>query len=146
MEHTNASVLALFIADATTKKTIAVDEILCDCHGIKGDKHYGKNPDRSVLLTSTYAYELAKNENIQMQYGMLGENILVDFDLKNLKPGDRLRLGKVVVEVAQNCTLCNHLAQIDKKLPKLLRTDRGIFTRVITGGRLHPQDEVSLIA
>ena len=144
MQQSRHKVLSLFIAQTTEPKTLSCDSLTCDEGGVIGDKHHGKDPLRSVLITSAYAYTLAETHGIEMVYGSLGENILTDFDLRSLKPGDRLRMGEVVFEVAQNCTLCNHLSQIDRKLPKLLREDRGIFARVVREGTLRQGDPVSL--
>jgi MOSC domain-containing protein YiiM len=143
LQNRNAKVIALFIAD-TQSNSIGKAVITCDPQGIREDKHYGKDPARSVLVTSTYAYQLASDQGIGIPHGALGENILTDFDLKTVGPGERLQLGEVVLEIVQNCTLCNHLSKIDRKLPKLLRDDRGVFAKVVQGGTLHNGDAVSL--
>lgn len=145
MQNSTSKVLALHIADADQSIMISKDFIICDIEGIVGDKHYGKDSSRSVLVTSTYAYQLAIDQDIEMDHGALGENILIDFDLRTLGPGSRLQIGDIVLEVVQNCTLCNHLSKIDRKLPKLLKDDRGVFAKVIKGGKLHLDDEVCLL-
>ncbi len=145
MQNQTSKVLALYIADADQSAMISKDFVQCRLDGIEGDKHYAKDPARSVLITSTYAYMLAKKQGIDVSYGALGENILIDFDLRPFGPGTRLQMGDVILEIAQNCTLCNHLSKIDRKLPKLLRNDRGVFARVVQEGRIHTGDEVSLV-
>lgn len=144
MPHTIARILSLFItnhnADTLPKSSLKMDE-----KGILEDKHYDREIDRSVLITSTKAYTMAKKEDISMEYGSLGENIVIDYNLHLLSPGDRLKMGETVLEIVQNCTLCNHLSKIDKKLPKLLCQDRGVFAKVIKGGILHQNDEVYLL-
>jgi MOSC domain-containing protein YiiM len=144
LSKSTATVLSLFITDAE-KSTQACDMLDMDNQGIVGDKHYGKDPNRTVLITSVKAYDILKQNGISASHGSLGENLVVDFDLDALKPGDQLQIGEVVVEIAQNCTLCNHLSAIDKRVPKLLRHDRGIFAKVVQGGRLHLNDEVRVI-
>ena len=145
MSQVIANVLALFMTDLH-KQTISCKKIILEKEGIIGDKHYGKELSRSVLITSTYAYDLLLQEKINASFGALGENIVIDYDLHRLKPGDKLVLGEVILEIAQNCTLCNHLSKIDKRVPKLLRDDRGIFARVVKGGELHLHDEVRLFS
>ncbi len=145
MQAYTSKVLALFIADPDHPQNLPRDMLQLDPDGIIGDKHYAKEPSRSVLVTSRYAYDLAKREGIDIMHGQLGENILIDYDLRDLKPGDRLQMGETVLEIAQNCTLCNHLSKIDKRVPKLLRHDRGVFARVVRGGSLRRYDEVSLL-
>ena len=144
MSQVIANVLALFITNLQ-KQTISSKKIVLEEQGIVGDKHYGKEPSRTVLITSTYAYDLLLHENINAHFGALGENIVIDYDLHQLNPGDKIALGEVVLKIAQNCTLCNHLSKIDKRVPKLLRNDRGIFAQVVKGGELHLDDEVRLV-
>ncbi len=144
MSPCNAKVLSLFRSDAD-KVVHTCDSLLLDEGGIVGDRHYGQDPDRTVLITSVKAYDILKAEHIETQHGSLGENMVIDLDLHTLKPGDRLKIGEVVIEIAQNCTLCNHLSAIDRRVPKLLRHDRGVFAKVVRGGRLHRNDEVCVV-
>ncbi len=144
MPHAIADILALFITDKDAK-THTKPFLQLDEKGIVGDKHYNKNRNRSVLITSVKAYRMAEERAIVMSYGSLGENIVIDYDLHLLKPGDQLKVGEVVLEIVQNCTLCNHLSKIDKSLPKLLCNDRGIFAKVVKGGILRQKDTVHLL-
>ena len=142
MSRPIAEILALFITD-TQKNLIRCNRLTLDEKGVIGDKHYDTSPrTRSVLITSTKAYDLLHNEGIEASFGSLGENIVIDYDLHQLNPGDRLQAGDAIVEITQNCTLCNHLASIDKRVPRLLRHDRGIFAKVVKSGTLRPGDVV----
>jgi len=117
-----------------------------DTNGIKGDKHYGKNIERSILITSVTSYQLAdKTLGIAMPYGYLGENLLISYNPYHLKPGKQLKIGEVVLEITQNCTLCNHLAVLDKRIPELLKDNRGIFAKVVTNGFVKQDDPVFLV-
>jgi len=126
-------VLELFITKDNKDKTrerpqsIKVDKL-----GIEGDKFHGKNIQRAILLTSVDSYNLSKKNEIDIAPGTLGENILVDINPYHLLPGNHLLIGDVVLEITQNCTLCKGLSTINSKLPKLLKNDRGIFTKVIS--------------
>ena len=131
-------VLNLFIS----KKK--VDEVLLDKSGVIGDKFYGKDQNRSVLLISQYSYDLAKKEGIVPPLGSLGENLLVSFNPYNLKLGTKIYIGSAVLEISQNCTLCNSLSKVDAKLPKLLKNDRGIFAKVVKGGVIKENDKIFL--
>jgi MOSC domain-containing protein YiiM len=51
----------------------------------------------------------------------------------------------VVVEVTQNCTICNHLSSIDKRLHSLLKDDRGIFVKVVEEGFIEKGDKLYLL-
>ena len=122
-----------------------LDNCDVDNGGIIGDKHYAKNLERSILLTSIYSYNLAKDKNIDIDIGSLGENILIDYNPYHLKAKDKIYIGDVIVEVTQKCTMCEHLTCIDKKLPKLLRDDRGIFVKVIQKGSIKVGDSIYLV-
>jgi MOSC domain-containing protein YiiM len=108
------------------------------------DKFYNKNPNRSVLISSLDSYTITKKFNIDMPFGYLGENILLDYNPHKLKIGTHLKIGDVILEITQNCTICNHLAIIDKSIPELLKNDRGVFAKVIKGGDIKEEDDVCL--
>jgi len=120
------------------------DNLELDENGVCSDKFYGKNPNRAILLTSNDSYLLAKENNIEAEYGSLGENILMDINPYSLKVGDRLSIGEVELEITHNCTICNSLAKVDPKLPKLLEHDRGVFAKTIKNGTIKKGDIVTL--
>ncbi len=127
-------VLKLFITKNDTNKTRVIrEQINADENGIIHDKFYNKNNLRAILITSTQSYDMAFNENINLPEGTLGENILIDINPYHLCAGERLTIGNTTLEITQNCTLCKGLTTINSKLPKLLKNDRGIFAKVISG-------------
>lgn len=131
----------LYISKEDIKDRLSQSEIVVDEEGVFIDKFYGKNIDRSILLTSIEAYEMAEKNHLgKISYGKLGENILVDFSLNKLKEGDRIQLGKVILEITRKCTLCDHLSEIHEDLPELLKDHRGVFAKVIEGGIIQNED------
>lgn len=138
-------VLELFISVKGDSKRISKRVIELDEDGIFGDKFYAKDRERSVLLTTVESYEMALANNIEMPYGSLGENILIDYNPYDLPLGIKIQMGEVIFEIAQNCTICNHLSSIDKSLPKLLRDDRGIFIKVLKAGSIEKGDKLYLL-
>lgn len=127
-------VLQLFITKDNSEKTrLSPQSITLDDQGILEDKFYSKDLMRSVLITSTYSYDLAKEKGIEISYGVLGENILIDINPYDLLPGQQLKIGDTTFEITQNCTLCKGLSSVDSKLPKVLKNDRGIFAKVVSG-------------
>jgi len=139
------NVVALFISRSGVSGRIPVPMIQVDPKGVCSDKFYDKNIQRSVLLTSTDSYALAQKEGIAMDYGLLGENILMDYNPYLLDAGTRLRIGTAVLEISQYCTMCDHLTAIDPILPQLLCNDRGIFAKVIEAGEIKKGDAIYLI-
>jgi len=122
-----------------------IDAFDLDSQGIVDDKHYNKDVDRSVLITSLESYALANHHDIDLAYGFLGENILIDYNPYHLSAGTRLKIGKVTFEISQPCTLCKSLTKIDSKLPKLLKNDRGIFAKVMESGSIKEGDDIYLL-
>ncbi|MEA2073920.1 MAG: MOSC domain-containing protein [Campylobacterota bacterium] len=114
-----------------TRKTM--QKISVDPAGIINDKFYDKNPMRSILLTSQDSYDLSQKNGIDLEAGVLGENILIDINPYSLVNGDRITIGNTELEITQPCTLCKGLTTVNSKLPKLLKNDRGIFAKVIKG-------------
>lgn len=143
LEKNIANVIKLFISRTEEPKRQNREELYLDEKGIHNDKFYNKDIIRSVLLSSIHSYELAEDNGIHMEYGSLGENILIDYNVYNLSMGTQLKIGEVIVEITQNCTICNYLSIIDKSLPKLLRNDRGIFVKVIQSGVIKEGDSLS---
>jgi MOSC domain-containing protein YiiM len=138
-------VLQLFITKDNAQKTkLSPKSITLTSEGIVGDKFYAKDPQRAILITTTQSYKMAQEQGIEMPYGTLGENILIDINPYHLQAGEQLQIGECTLEITQNCTLCKGLSTINSKLPKLLKDDRGIFAKVIKGNSLHVNDRVSL--
>ena len=120
-------------------------ELLLDTKGIIKDKHYSKNIEGSVLITSLDSYALAKSHGIDVPSGALGENLLTDYNPYHLPAGSRLKIGIVTLEISQHCTLCKSLTKVDGKLPKLLKDDRGIFAKVLEPGTIREGDDIYLL-
>ena len=137
------NIISLFYS--TDSGRTSTSELLFDSKGIVKDKHYDQNIDRSVLITTSESYELAKNAGIDVSYGSLGENILIDYNPYHLTMKARLKIGDVVLEISQHCTLCKSLTKVNSKLPKLLKDDRGIFARVIKSGKIKEGDNIYLL-
>ncbi len=137
------SVSSLFYSPLTGRT--AISELLFDIKGIIEDKHYDKNIERSVLISSLDSYKLVESNGIDISHGALGENLLLDYNPYYLKSGSKLKIGNVVLEISQHCTLCKSLTKVDTKLPKLLKNDRGIFAKVVESGNIKEGDDIYLL-
>ena len=138
-------VLKLFISIKGLDKRVEKKLLEVDKNGVLEDKFYGKTLQRSILLSSDDSYLLTKENGISLNYGELGENILMDFNPYSLDVGARLQIGEVILEITQDCPICNHLSKIDKKLPKLLKEDRGIFAKAIKEGIIYENDAIFML-
>ncbi len=139
------SVISLFISKETYIGRLPVNKLIVDKKGVLDDKFYNKDIQRSVLLTSKDSYLLAQKEGIHMDHGVLGENILMDYNPYLLHAGTQLQIGTAILEISQYCTMCDHLKAIDPILPQLLSNDRGIFSKVIEEGQIQKGDSIYLI-
>lgn len=133
-------VLALFVSIDNEKKRVSKETLELDEMGVIEDKFYAKSTNRLILITSATAYVLAKSNGVELVHGSLGENILIDQNINHLSVGDRLRIGDAVLEITQNCTLCNGLSLLDPKLPEVLKNDRGLFAKAIVSGTIKKDD------
>lgn len=138
-------ILQLFIAEPGSKGRKTCQELILDEGGVLGDKFHGKKIDRSVLVTGPVAYRMAEEEGIGLDPGDLGENILLDLDTRQLTPGDRLVTEEVILEVSRRCPICEHLAVYDPRLPRLVKETRGVYLRVIRGGKLRKGTPMRLL-
>lgn len=121
------------------------DEITLQSEGVCDDKFFAKGVDRSVLLASIDSYTLAKTKGVDIKYGSLGENILMDINPYTLDVGDKIKIGEIELEITQYCTICNSLAKVDPKLPSILKCDRGIFAKTLKSGIIRKGDIVTIL-
>ena len=143
MKKNSGRVLALYITkDDANKTRLSKQSIKVDANGVEEDKFYAKDLQRTILITTQESYALAEANNIAIDNGVLGENILIDINPYSLLPGQKLTIGDVELEITQNCTLCKGLTSVHSKLPKLLKNDRGIFAKVCNKATVSVGDTV----
>ncbi len=138
-------VLELFVSKKETSQRYKKETLEFDTNGVVEDKFYGKNQLRSVLLTSIDSYNLTKQHNIDIEYGTLGENVLMDFNPYKLGIGTQLQISNVILEISQECTICSHLSSVNEQLPILLKKDRGIFVKVVQNGTINNNDDIFIV-
>ncbi len=112
--------------------------------GIENDRFAGSNVDRSVMIVGMRAYDIAKKHGIELVHGSLGENILLDFDPHDYIDGTIFKIGDAHIQITEACSLCNHLSVFDKRLPSLVLNHRGLYCKVIKGGRVTDNSIVQL--
>src|SRR2546421_13105555 len=89
--------------------------------GVAGDwqrnRKYHGGPDRAVCLFSKELYDWLREEEIDLQWGSVGENFTTSgIDLRQLNRGDRLRVGGCVVELTKVRVPCRNLNRWDDRL------------------------------
>jgi MOSC domain-containing protein YiiM len=103
-------------------------------YGIENDKFAGKKLDQTVMIVGIQSYEIANQNDIELEFGTLGENILLDFDPHIFEVGKQLFIEDSIIEITQVCAVCNHLSVFDKNLPLLLKSHRGLYCKIIKNG------------
>ncbi len=109
---------------------------LIEGYGIKDDKFAGDDLDKSVMIVGQNSYDIAKANDIDLEYGSYGENILLDFDPHELEIGTKLHIGDSTIEITERCTICDHLSVFGAKLPKLIKKHRGIYCKILKNGKI----------
>jgi MOSC domain-containing protein YiiM len=102
--------------------------------GIENDKFAGKKLDQTVMIVGIKSYEIALKNGIKLEYGSLGENILLDFDPHDFEVNQKLQIGNSIIQITQICTVCNHLSVFGKELPFLLKNYRGLYCKILKDG------------
>jgi MOSC domain-containing protein YiiM len=148
---------------------LQVDAIqLIENRGIEGDYHAGKlvrhrylakkDPNqpnlRQVLLVDTSMLAEIANQGIQLEAGMLGENIVVDdIALMTLPIGTRLEIAEALLELTEVRNPCYQLNEMHTRLLETVKSEQagvrhnaGMLARILRGGWVRPGDCVSVRA
>jgi MOSC domain-containing protein YiiM len=133
-----------------------IEEGLVGTLGIAGDGHVDKEhhggPDRALCLYSIERIRVLKAEGHPVGPGTMGENVTLEgLDTARLRPGDRLSLGEIEVEVTSYTTPCKKIRAsfIDGGFSRVLQDrhpgDSRLYARVLRGGSIKRGDPVTLL-
>jgi len=137
-------------------------------HGVEGDYHAGafirhrwmakQNPSqpnhRQLLLTDTGIYAFLAEKDIHLEYGQLGENIVLDgVDVMALKIGTVVAIGDARLEVTEIRRPCYQLNEMHPHLEDTVMPDKndpatwnaGVMAVAAQGGVLQPGDPVQVL-
>ena len=95
----------------------SVDRVEVDFSGVVGDvqanrKHHGR-PFQALSLWSREVIEALNAEGHSLHPGAAGENITVSgIDWSLVRPGTRVRVGGVVIDISSYATPCRQLAHL----------------------------------
>ncbi len=144
----NARVTAICLSRARGEKKTAVPRAeLRANHGIVGDAHAG-DWHRQVSLLAAESIARMRAVLPTLADGDFAENIVTEgIDLRELRVGDRLRLGDgILLEVTQIGKECHHGCAIRRQVGDCIMPREGLFCRVLRGGALVPGDPVTALA
>ena len=142
------------LADGSRERLTEAE--LCTEHGLVGDgwtRRRPRDPEAQIAVMRHAVAELIGNGQ---PLGLSGDNLYVDLDISadNLPPGTRLRVGEALVEVTpkpHNGCAKFHARFGDDALrfvqaPATRHLNlRGIFWRVVEGGRLQVGAEILVL-
>lgn len=116
--------------------------LLLEEPGIEGDAHAGFM-HRQVSLIAVEDIRTMMEKLPDLVPGSFAENLTTEgFDLSALKIGDRLKVGETILEVSQIGKECHTKCEVFRKTGDCIMPKKGIFTRVIKGGKVKTGDTV----
>lgn len=125
------------------KKNIEACEV--SPHGLKGDAHRG-DWHRQVSLLAEESIEKMRNLRISLDYGIFAENITTrGIELTKLPIGTQLKINNVILEVTQIGKECHQGCAVQELVGKCIMPLEGIFTKVITPGRIRVGDKIIIL-
>ncbi len=140
-------VVAVCISEkkGTQKEDVGEVRLVKD-HGIERDAHAGPG-HRQVSLLAHESANVMKEKGLDIESGDFGENIVTEgLDLKRLKPGRRLKVGKnALLEITQIGKECHDRCAIYYKAGDCIMPREGIFATVQDGGVVRVGDEVEIL-
>jgi len=145
MPQAEGKIVALSVSDSkgVPKKNVPEVELLRD-HGIAGDAHAGPW-HRQVSLLALESIEKMRCKGADVGPGAFAENITTQcLDLTSLQIGDRVVIGDSELEVTQIGKECHNRCAIFEAVGDCVMPREGIFTRVVTGGRVRVGDAASI--
>ena len=122
-------------------KEVEAAEAIAD-KGFKGCIHGRPGSKRQVSLT-----DLETLEKLGVSPGAVKENITTrGLDFQRLQPGQQLRIGAALLEIALPCHPCSRMDEIRQGLQEELRGQRGWLCRVVEGGTIRSGDRIEVLA
>lgn len=127
----------------TEKKPVSSIHII-ENYGLENDAHAGKW-HRQVSLLPFEEREEFKKRGAEVEDGAFGENLLISgIDFKQLTIGSHVHIGDVDLEVTQKGKSCHSHCRIYHQVGECIMPRLGIFARVIHGGTIQCDDEVTI--
>ena len=147
MAHPTGKLIGLYVgAQKGAGKTATESAELVAGHGLRGDCHAGRDPDRQISLFAGEVLRELEAEGIDVTTEGLSANLVTEgLDLNFLGPGARLRIGAAVIEIAAARKPCGSLTKLDRRLPKRLYGHCGWLGRIIEGGIVRAGEEVEVL-
>lgn len=124
-----------------------VESVRVDQLGLEGDRHrmpFHGGADRAVCLLTVEEVRALEADGVRVEGpGAFGENLLIEgVDPGSMRPGDRLVIEEVELELHDVRAPCRTLTPLDARFPALMLGRSGFMARVLRGGVLRPGQAV----
>jgi len=136
-------VLAVCISEKKgTEKKDVHEALFIEKFGIEGDAHAG-NWHRQVSLLSFEKIDAFRKLGANVDFGAFGENLVVEgIDFAKLPLGTKFRCGEVLLELSQVGKECHQHCAIFKRMGDCIMPREGVFSIVLSGGKIKQGDEL----
>jgi MOSC domain-containing protein YiiM len=129
-----------------TKKQDIKSGYIKDNFGLADDAHADCCSHRQVSLLDMSSINKMRSQGYEISPGDFAENLTTEgIELVSLPIGTRLSVGKeVILEISQIGKECHTGCAIFKQVGKCIMPKEGVFARVIHGGQVNSEDEISV--
>ncbi|MFP4023083.1 MAG: MOSC domain-containing protein [Thiohalospira sp.] len=141
---TTAKVVSVNISEKKGVIKRPVNKIIINKEGIENDAHAGDWHRQVSLLAKESIDKFEEVLGRKLDFGEFAENITTEgITLYTMKPGDRLKIADVEMEVTQIGKECHGAGcAIFTQVGKCVMPKEGIFAKVIQHGVIKPGDEI----
>lgn len=128
------------------KKNSVEQATLVDDWGIRGDAHAGSEIKQVSLLDKREIDKMSSSVDLRLYPGDFAENFTTTHvELDDVEVGQQILLGdKVILEVSQIGKKCHEGCVIKQKTGKCVMPSKGVFCRVVKGGKVKKDDTLWL--
>ena len=122
----------------------SVNEIIITEKGVENDAHAGDWHRQVSLLAKESIDKFEEVLGRKLEFGEFAENITTEgITLYTMKPGDKLNIAGVELEVTQIGKKCHgDGCAIFSQVGKCVMPKEGIFAKVLKTGKIKPGDEI----
>lgn len=146
MKKETGKILAVNISQKKGEKKNNIEcGLFLENMGLENDAH-AEPGIRQVSLLARESIEKIKAKGLDVHYGDFAENLTTEgIDLPSLPVGTRLKVGNtVLLEVSQIGKVCHNRCNIFYTVGDCVMPREGIFAKVIVGGEIRINDEITI--
>jgi molybdopterin adenylyltransferase len=115
--------------------------------GLVGDAHAGGESHREISLLAIESIQKMNADGFNFKPGDFAENLTtIGISLISLPIGTNLKIGgEVILQVTQIGKKCHTKCAIYQDVGKCIMPKEGVFARIIQGGNVRAEDEISIL-